>query len=119
MNKIRDEKCQNCNRFSHCNNNELVCISKYRIKYQECERLKKQYNCNACGTCNGKEDYKNMQRHCEKAIAQNHNYKQALNEIETYQKRNCETCVFANTPKCNVSCQIFVILDIINKKEQK
>lgn len=45
---------------------------------QECEELRKQYNCNACGTCNGKEDYKNMQKHCEKAIAQNHKYKQEL-----------------------------------------
>lgn len=34
-------------------------------KYQE---LKKQYNCYACGTCKGREDYKNMKRHCEKAI---------------------------------------------------
>lgn len=42
MNKIRDEKCENCNRFSHCNNNELVCISKYRVKYQELEQVKQE-----------------------------------------------------------------------------
>ena len=51
---------------------------KLQAKEQECEELRKQYNCNACGTCNGKEDYKNMQKHCEKAIAQNHKYKQEL-----------------------------------------
>lgn len=32
-------------------------------KEQECEELKKQYNCYACGTCNGKEDYRNLERH--------------------------------------------------------
>jgi hypothetical protein len=58
-----------------------------QAKEQECERLRKQYNCNACGTCNGKEDYKNMQKHCEKAIAQNHKYKQELKPFkDTYFK---------------------------------
>ncbi len=42
-------------------------------------------------------------------------YKQTLEEIEKYQKRNCETCVYANTQKCNINCQAFVIFDIINK----
>ena len=32
-------------------------------KEQECEDLKKQYNCYACGTCKGKEDYKNLETH--------------------------------------------------------
>ena len=32
--KARDSKCEKCNRFSHCNNNELVCISKFNeVKY--------------------------------------------------------------------------------------
>ena len=42
-------------------------------------------------------------------------YKRALDDIEKYQKRNCEVCVFANAHKCNISCQIFAILNIINK----
>lgn len=42
-------------------------------------------------------------------------YKQTLDEIKNYQQRNCETCVFANAQKCNINCQVFVILDIINK----
>ncbi len=27
--KARDSKCENCNKLSHCNNNELVCIEKF------------------------------------------------------------------------------------------
>ena len=42
-------------------------------------------------------------------------YKQALDEIEKYQKRNCETCIFNKTDKCGISCQTFVIIDIISK----
>lgn len=57
----------------------------------------------------------------KKSIVKNEDrYKQALDEIEKYQKRNCETCVFNKTDKCGISCQIFVILDIISKaKENK
>ena len=40
---------------------------------------------------------------------------QALDDIEKYQKRNCETCSFYKTDKCGISCQAFVIIDIINK----
>lgn len=46
-------------------------------------------------------------------------YEQALNSIQKYQQRNCETCVHANTQKCNISCQVFVILDIIHKTRTK
>lgn len=42
-------------------------------------------------------------------------YKNALTEIKEYQLRNCQTCMFANTQKCNARCQVFVILDIIDK----
>lgn len=62
-----------------------------QAKEQECEELKQekekikmQYNCYACGTCKGREDYKNMKRHCENAINANHKYKQALDEIEEF-----------------------------------
>lgn len=27
---VRDLQCENCRKFSHCNNNELVCISKFQ-----------------------------------------------------------------------------------------
>ena len=42
-------------------------------------------------------------------------YEQTLNSIEKYQQRNCETCVYTNTQKCNISCQVFVILATIHK----
>ena len=55
---------------------------KLKTKEQECEKLKKQYNCYACGSCRGREDYRNMARHCENAIRANHKYKQILDEID-------------------------------------
>ena len=33
--------CEKCNKFSHCNNNDLICISKYKTKEQECEELRR------------------------------------------------------------------------------
>ena len=42
MNKYLTDDCINCNKFSHCNNNDLICISKYKIKEQEYEKLKKR-----------------------------------------------------------------------------
>ena len=39
MHKFMNELCLNCNKFSHCNNNDLICISKYKVKEQECEEL--------------------------------------------------------------------------------
>lgn len=47
----------------------------------ENERLKKQYNCYACDSCGGKEDYINMKRHTGNAIKTVHKYSQALQEI--------------------------------------
>ena len=40
MHRFMDGSCSNCNKFSHCCNNDLICISKYREKEQECEELK-------------------------------------------------------------------------------
>lgn len=57
----------------------------------------------------------NLQLQVKAWIEQSAKYKQALDEIKNYQQRNCETCVFANAQKCNINCQVFVILDIINK----
>lgn len=44
---------------------------------------------------------------------ENGRYRKALEKIEEYQKRNCETCPLAETKKCDIRCQVFVILDII------
>lgn len=54
---------------------------------QENERLKKQYNCYACDSCGGKEDYINMKRHTENAIKTVHKYRQALQEIKDIAER--------------------------------
>ena len=40
MHRFMDASCSNCNKFSHCCNNDLICISKYREKEEECEGLK-------------------------------------------------------------------------------
>ena len=40
MHKYMTTYCEKCNKFSHCNNNDLICISKYKAKEQECEELK-------------------------------------------------------------------------------
>lgn len=56
--------------------------SDYKIKEQECEELKKQYNCYACDTCKGKEDYRNLKRHCENAIRALHNKQAELDQLK-------------------------------------
>lgn len=75
---------------------------KLQAKEQECEELRKQYNCNACGTCNGKEDYKNMQKHCEKAIAQNHKYKQELKPFKDPYFKGLDNQIIAELAKKSI-----------------
>lgn len=72
MHRFMDGSCSNCNKFSHCCNNDLICISKYKEKEQECEELKQW-----------KRDAENLFRtqtdNADKII---NRYKQALKEIE-------------------------------------
>lgn len=58
----------------------------------ENERLKAQYNCYACDSCSGKEDYINMKRHTENAIKTVHKYRQALQEIRDIVSEQCQQC---------------------------
>lgn len=51
-------------------------------KEQECEKLKKQYNCYACDTCKGKEDYRNIKIHCENAIKSLHNKQAEYDQLK-------------------------------------
>ena len=66
-----------------CAENNYNCIwKKYLRKEQECEELRKQYNCYACDTCKGKEDYINIKRHCENAIKSLHNKLAELDQLK-------------------------------------
>lgn len=109
---IKADLCRGCQYRNDYKNIQTT----FQAKEQECEKLKKQYNCYACGTCNGKEDYKNMQRHCEKAIAQNHKYIQALDEISEIAKNDCENCCECTTElNLKECCSIYEIQNIITK----
>lgn len=79
----------------------------FLAKEQECERLKKQYNCYACGTCKGREDYKNIKRHCENAISQIHKYQQAFDSFEDICRNLLDDEYVRNIANS--------LLDIINK----
>ena len=70
-----------CKCFPNCHYKQLI-----REK-QECEKLKKQYNCYACDTCNGKEDYIQLKKHCEGAIKSLHNKQAELNQLKADNKQ--------------------------------
>ena len=53
-------------------------------------------------------DYTKKSRKCE-------DLESALDEIQKYQWKNCETCTFYKTEKCSMRCQVFVILETIEK----
>ena len=72
---------------------------------KECERLKKQYNCYACDTCGGKEDYINMKRHAENAIKTVHKYSQALQEIRCVVDKNISFMDTSSTTKAMIRIQ--------------
>lgn len=59
------KKCENCYKDGKTPDEESCkkCEDDLKAKEQECEELKTQYNCYACGTCKGKEDYRNLERH--------------------------------------------------------
>lgn len=86
MHKFMNELCLNCNKFSHCNNNDLICISKYKIKEQECEELKERINTRCFDTRKNNNrciSYNRMAEDYEKDLKRIDKYKQALDEIET------------------------------------
>lgn len=134
------ENGYDCVECSECNNCDYKQLQRKTI---ECEKLKiekSNYKQSFELVCKERtrfrdkwleviyvlEDLKNENKHLKKCFLtcsnnlkkQKKQYqfgKQALDEIEEYQKRNCETCVFNKTDKCGISCQIFVILNIISK----
>ena len=81
-----------CNAFDVNRYGEIICSEENCIilklkeqlqaKEQECEELKKKYNCSPCG-CRGREDYENLQRHYENAINTTDTFKQECQYFKT------------------------------------
>lgn len=111
MNKcIKGESCLHCD-TDYCRFKDEVVELK-----AENERLKKQYNCYACDSCGGKEDYINMKRHTENAIKTVHKYSQALQEIRDICKMDCGDCEYNQDCDCNfLECEESKIDDILAK----
>ena len=115
MHKFMNELCLNCNKFSHCNNNDLICISKYKVKEQECEELK---------TMVAEAEEAPICFHCseEPCIRQERDkYKQALDEIDNLISPCCpelyKTCLECDKHTCTFR-KIKDILGIINKAKE-
>ena len=101
-NKIANDIGTYCRCFTEsCQNIKNCHYKQLKRAEQECERLKRQYNCYACDTCNGKEDYINLKRHCENAIKSLHSkqasyetmqveWNEAKNEVKKLKKENEE-----------------------------
>lgn len=73
--KARDSRCEKCSRFSHCNNNELVCIEKFWEVKQLLEDSEYANNC-----LNGR--FLNQTNNCNFYEKEYNKYKQIIDEIE-------------------------------------
>lgn len=79
-------KCEKCNCFSHCNNNDLVCQTEYFKLQRENEYLKEWRRHSAtCQECY-EDGYQDGLRNNKKLIE----YKQALEEIEGIVKKEID-----------------------------
>ena len=101
INKIDVSECEHLTETRHCkaqmavmgtDANRCKCFPNCHYKQlvrekEECEKLKKQYNCYACDTCNGKEDYIQLKKHCENAIKALHNKQAELNRLKADNKQ--------------------------------
>jgi len=85
---------------------------------QENEKIKKQYNCYACGNCNGKEDYINLEKHhkglrkqFDELVKRNNTLSLRIEELEKEKEElkkyykgfvaNCRYCDEWYMDKCN------------------
>ena len=101
INKIDVSECEHLTETRHCkaqmavigtDANKCKCFPNCHYKQlirekQECEKLKKQYNCYACDTCNGKEDYIQLKKHCEDAIKSLHTKQAEINQLKADNKK--------------------------------
>ena len=120
-------KCEKCNCFSHCNNNDLVCQTEYFKLQRENEYLKElMRHWATCQECY-EDGYQDGLRNNKKLIE----YKQALEEIEKV--ANCSDCLpclkhYCDCENCNEEsadkgerCMQYgleKILDIISKARE-
>lgn len=109
-------KCEKCNCFSHCNNNDLVCQTEYFKLQRENEYLKEWRRHSAtCQECY-EDGYQDGLRNNKKLIE----YKQALEEIEEIAAKNRCEFHFNNLIQTIQVMNDFIedfkkILDIISK----
>lgn len=86
-----EELKHNYNAIKQCNDNNMQTLDE-AIKEkceaeQELEKVKKQYKCYSCGTCNGKEDYYNLAGHHENAIKSLHKAQRELDQLKATKKQ--------------------------------
>lgn len=120
MHRLMDESCSNCNKFSHCNNNGLICVSRYKAKEQECEELKNQLYFSTKHKLVLEAEY----------TSELNKYKQAFNEIEklmpklkdstecAYGDFDCENCSSLDEDTVCTYKLKKIILDIIREAKE-
>ena len=78
---------------------------------QENKKIKKQYNCYACGNCRGKEDYINLEKHhkevrkqFDKLVKRNNTLSLRIEELEKENEKLKEKIHFKNLYKLSGKC---------------
>lgn len=79
--KIRDAACEKCSRFSHCNNNSLVCITKFKKLEEQLLHTTAEYE-ELSTAFQQSEFYKFLLDGCELNFPIVARYQQALDEIK-------------------------------------
>ena len=98
--------------WQYCAGNKNCYYKQHKRLEQENKELRQQYNCYACDTCQGKEDYRNMKRHCENAIKTVHAYRSVLEEIKEFAEP-----IYEQIPEDRVLRQILLkISEVLNDK---
>lgn len=84
---------------------------------QELEKLKSQYNCYSCGTCNGKEDYKNTARHFNNVLDSLYKIRQENKEMKEALANfcGCKTRGKFDIPICQDAEKYKQVVDEIEK----
>lgn len=99
--------CKHINNYTRSLTGEIMCYTKpckgqdcdlkqLARKTQECEELREKLDFR---TKKLTEDLSCSNKCLRKRMVQCSRYRKALEEIEEYQKRNCEVCSFAETKK--------------------